>query len=769
MRFRMRAGAGLPSAVAAITIGLAVLGQPGPAIAQDLPGGTWGTPLPVNLAAADPAGTYYVSGNVSSVSCASAGNCVAFGNVSFRTPTEGMAGTAHPVLIDETSGAWGTPQLVPGIPDSTAAIIGHLSCAAPGDCSAAVTSPDVSGNGRAYLINESGGTWGQALPVTPGTVSSSLSGVSCTAPGDCTAVGSDGVPFVMDSTNGVWDTPQQVQGIAALSSPSPTGAGLASVSCSSAGNCVAVGNYSTTSTSPQAYLVTETSGTWGQAEPVAGMAALAPGGWSSVRSVSCASSGECAMTGLARPVPGSSNVNWVATESGGSWTAAQPLAAPDAGTQPLPVQVSCAQGGYCVVVGRYVPSSGVGYQAFTATYSGGSWAAEDVPGLTGLTGEALNVSCAAPGDCGASGFYYPAGSGIPLPFAASDVNGTWGNAQTLSSVPGGVAEINDLSCPESGYCTAVGRAGSTLITVGQATAATVSLKASAPAVTYGNEQVETLTATVTSPAGGTPSGTVTVATPVNGHATGVCQITLSNGTGTCTVPSTALPGGTDQLTATYHGDASYAAATSATTPVTVTPAASTTTATVSPSTVAFGTNYKSVVSVTVKSQYAGSPAGNPEFDLNGSTWCTPTLTAGKASCAVATGLNAGRYAITAHYLGDGNFAASASATQYLTITKQKTSLGLTLAKTAITDGHETAEKFTVKISAAALPSKATGKVIIKTSRTTLCVITVKNAGGSCTLRAWQLKAGTYWLWATYSGDVNFLASNSAGRSLKVAA
>ena len=155
-------------------------------------------------------------------------------------------------------------------------------------------------------------------------------------------------------------------------------------------------------------------------------------------------------------------------------------------------------------------------------------------------------------------------------FVTDDVGGTWGDAHGVSGLPAGEPEINDLSCPAPGYCTAAGLAGGTPFTVGEATAATVSLTASGPTVTYGDEQAETLTATVTSPDGGTPTGNVTI---TDGTA-GACRIALVNGTGNCVLPATALPGGTDQLTATYDGDASYASASTSTT-VTVAKAATT--------------------------------------------------------------------------------------------------------------------------------------------------------------------------------------------------
>jgi ricin-type beta-trefoil lectin protein/Big-like domain-containing protein len=675
----MGIGAGLLPAVAAATIGLVALGQSGPAAAQELPGGTWGTAIPVSLTAAVPAGTQFVSGSLTSVSCASPGNCAAIGTVSTDTSSTGTD-TPYPVVLSETGGTWGPPETVAGITSTTpnqGAVTADVSCAAPGDCAATWTYDDASGDGHAYLIDESGGTWGQAQPVTPGTISNSLDSISCPAPGDCTAVGGyldgstgSGRPFAMDSSGGTWGAPQEVSGTDGLSSPSPVSAGLTSVSCASAGNCVAGGVYrlssATGAVDEQVFLATETGGTWGQAQQVAGVAALDSGGWSNLRSVSCAGSGECAAIGVYKGAT-NGDYGWAATESGGSWAPAQQLPAPAASSQTIiPNKVSCATGGYCVVAGEYPPASTGVSQAFTDTYSGGAWTAQDVPGLTGLRGDALNVSCAAPGYCAASGYYYPAG----LEFVTDEATGTWGNAHGVTGLPAGEPEINDLSCTAPGYCTAVGLAGATTFTVSEATAATVSLTASAPTVTYGDEQAETLTATVTSPDGGTPTGTITVA---DGTAS-VCRITLSNGSGTCALPATALPGGTDQLTAVYDGDASYAAA-SASATVTVAKAATTPVVTVSPATVTFGTSYKSVVSVAVKPQFTGTPVGGVDVYLNGRPMCGAALTAGKMSCDVTGGQNAGRYAITASYNGDGNFAASTSAAQYLTVAPSVTYSG----------------------------------------------------------------------------------------------
>jgi hypothetical protein len=668
MRLRIGIGTGLLPVVAAVAIGLAALGQSGSAAAQELPGGTRGTVIPVSLASG-------VSATVTSVSCATPGNCAAIGTVYTDTSATGTD-TPYPIVLNETGGTWGAPEPVAGITSGTptqGTAATDVSCAAPGECAAVWTYSDASGYAHAYLIEESGGTWAQAQPVAPGTISNSLASISCPAPGDCTAVGgySDGAgsgsPFVMDSSGGTWGAPQEVPGAEGLGSPLPATAGLTSVSCASPGNCVAGGTYNPKSTTgavdEQAFLATETGGTWGQAQQVAGVAALDSGGWSNLRSVSCAGSGECAAIGVYKGAT-NDDYGWAATESGGSWAPAQQLPGPAASIQTIPSEVSCATGGYCVVAGQYTPGAGSYPRAFEATYTAGAWSAQDVPGITGQESDALNVSCSTPGYCAASGFYTLAGSGQERVFVADDAAGTWGDAHDVSGLPAGEPEINDLSCPAPGYCTAAGLAGSTPFTVSEATAATVSLTASASTVTYGDEQAETLTATVTSPDGGTPTGSVTIA---DGTA-GACRIALVNGTGNCVLPATALPGGTDQLTATYDGDASYASASTSTT-VAVAKAATTPVVTVSPATVTFGTKYNAIVSVTVAPQFTGTPTGDVTVYLNGNPMCAAALTAGKASCAVTGGLNAGRYAITVSYTGNGNFASSTSAAQYLTVAR----------------------------------------------------------------------------------------------------
>ena len=135
---------------------------------------------------------------------------------------------------------------------------------------------------------------------------------------------------------------------------------MISVSCAAAGACAAGGYYLDGSSHDQAFVVSETNGSWGNAVEVPGTATLNSGGDAQVNSVSCAAAG------------------------------------------------ACAAGGY------YTDGSGH-YQAFVVERENGSWGnAVEVPGTATLNsgGNALvnSVSCARPGACAAGG-YYTDGSG----------------------------------------------------------------------------------------------------------------------------------------------------------------------------------------------------------------------------------------------------------------------------------------------------------------------------------------------------------------------
>src|SRR5215470_5731757 len=150
----------------------------------------------------------------------------------------------------------------------------------------------------------SGGIWGKATEVPRlGALntgdSATVVSVSCASDGNCAAGGSylgksGKQGFVVSERNGTWGKATEVRRQGAVHAG---GNVVISVSCGSAGNCAAGGSYTDSSGHGPAFIATERSRSWGKARAVAGLAALNTGGMTSVRSVSCASAGNCVAVG----------------------------------------------------------------------------------------------------------------------------------------------------------------------------------------------------------------------------------------------------------------------------------------------------------------------------------------------------------------------------------------------------------------------------------------------------------------------------------------
>jgi hypothetical protein len=241
--------------------------------------------------------------------------------------------------------------------------------------------------------------------------------------------------------------------------------------------------------------------------------------------------------------------------------------------------VSCASAGDCTAVGGYQPAH-VGEQEFAVTEQGGAWGnAERLPGIpwfkngSGGPGVAADtVSCPSAGDCSAGGAYPLTSSGdTTAAFVDDETNGHWHTVRRVAGPPAGytgvfaASSLSALSCATPSYCTAVGGVGTPvgaenfLVDKAPLEATRSTLKLSAGKVTYGHEQTERLTVTVTPAHAGTPAGTVTVKA---GKAT-VCVITLTAGKGGCTLAPKKLPAGTYRLVGTYGGSPYYLGSASA--------------------------------------------------------------------------------------------------------------------------------------------------------------------------------------------------------------
>jgi hypothetical protein len=150
----------------------------------------------------------------------------------------------------------------------------------------------------------------------------------------------------------------------------------------------------------------------------------------------------------------------------------------------------------------------------------------------------------------------------------------------------------------------------------------------------------------------------------------VCTITVSSGSGSCTLPAARFPAGTAHLTASYLGSAIFAASTSPAAALTVAKANSKTTLSLSAAKVTYGHEQAEHLTVTVTAQYSGTPGGKVTIKTGTVTVCVITLASGKGSCTLtARQFPAGTRTLVAGYPGSSDFTSSASARQTLTVVK----------------------------------------------------------------------------------------------------
>jgi hypothetical protein len=457
---------------AAAACALVVLGAGSASAAKPaLSGGSWGAGVEAALPA-NAAQTKNDGAGVESVSCPSAGNCSAVGGYT------DSSGYGEGLLLTETAGTWaiGVEAVLPAnedrtlSPSSFGAVVRSVSCASAGNCSAIGTYFDSSGNQEGLLLTETAGTWSAgveaALPpnavalkqfVQWGSVSCASAG-NCTAVGQYTAAGSFFQGLMLTETDGTW-----AAGVEAT--PTATDSWLDSVSCASAGNCTAVGAYVDGSSVQQGLLLTETNGTWAtEVKPT-----LPPDNQNlgaELDSVSCASAGNCTAVGLydvsslfvGRDEMEFRGKGLLLTETAGSWGAGveAPLPANADATYPVdpiyPPSVSCSSAGNCSAVGGYYDNSS-DLQGVLLTETAGTWA-------TGV--EALPATTD-----GGTGFINsiscssPGNCGALLPGGelVTETAGTWG-AGAEPSVPanarGPGALLYSVSCGSADNCSAVG-------------------------------------------------------------------------------------------------------------------------------------------------------------------------------------------------------------------------------------------------------------------------------------------------------------------------
>jgi large repetitive protein len=293
---------------------------------------------------------------------------------------------------------------------------------------------------------------------------------------------------------------------------------------------------------------------------------------------------------------------------------------------------------------------------------------------------------------------------------------------------------------------------------------TTTLELSKAALTYGDEQAEKISVTVTGP-GVAPVGTVAI----KAGATTVCTFSLSSsGIGSCALKSVALPPGTAKLKASYAGNADFGSSVSAARSLAIAKERTTTTVSLSAAKVSYGAEQRERISVAARPAHGATPTGHVTVKAGSAVICVITLRSAKGTCSPGRArLAAGRHAITAVYGGSGDVASSVSAARTLSVAVAPSTTTLSLSAGRVTYGSERSEKISVRV-APRYSGTPGGTVTVKANGATLAVIRLKSGAGSYTLSANRLRAGDYALTATYGGNADFGHSVSVKRSLTVA-
>lgn len=255
----------------------------------------------------------------------------------------------------------------------------------------------------------------------------------------------------------------------------------------------------------------------------------------------------------------------------------------------------------------------------------------------------------------------------------------------------------------------------------------------------------TFTATVSSP-GSIPTGKVQF---LNG-TTSLATVTLSSGV--AKYSTSALPAGTNVITAAYQGDANHNTSTSA--PVNqVVLVATTTTLASSPNPSVYG---QPVLLTAMVTSSAGTPPNGEAITFKqGSTVLgTGNLNGGTATFSVST-LTVGTKGLTAVYSGDSKFNTSTSITVSQVISQATTATSLASSQNPATFGRSVTLTATVAPQFTGIP---TGTVTFMNGTMTLKVVTL--AGGVASYTTTTLAVGTESITAVYKGSTSFSGSTS---------
>jgi hypothetical protein len=403
----------------------------------------------------NPTGSF--GSTLSGISCSSASACTAAG--AYAIDAEG---DAEP-LAEAWNGTTWRVQSTPYLPQPRGAhggggILSAVSCATPHACEAVGTYLRL---GKQIMQVSLAARWNgtrwrlQAIPNPATSLSSRLSGISCTSASVCVAAGSHPVVRSIATIEG---TVQPTQTLAEVwrgsrwrIQPSANLSGatvdddLSAVSCTSATLCTVVGTY----TGVGGDFLTQAE-RWNGSSWTTQPTPRFNGSFDTeLNDISCPSPRACTAVG-SYSTPAFNDFALAERWSGARW-AVQVIPRSPGSTNARLFAVSCPTARVCAAVG----SSGKNLP-LAERWNGTRWAAQPSPRPAGTGGsELVGISCASARACVAVGEY---STGSKSQATLAEVwNGTrWTITPTPNPKGAPLAELDDVSCSDARKCTAIG-------------------------------------------------------------------------------------------------------------------------------------------------------------------------------------------------------------------------------------------------------------------------------------------------------------------------
>ena len=338
------------------------------------------------------------------------------------------------------------------------------SCTSPTAC---VAVGDETGNSgkpnRIFTDTFDGTAWTPAPIATPGSASlPDLTGISCATGTSCTAVGSDtdaaggSVPLVLTDTGSGW-TPATTP---SLSVPDPSSS-LTAVSCAAPGSCMAVGT-----DAAGVLTLRSLAGRFSpQTAPNPGNGSDASNTMPAPASVACPARRTCLMAGSYTNAAGNDE-GFVERWNGTSWALPH---TPGQGSDTATTldAVSCPSVRHCIASGSRADSvgepMGSTISAMTEQWSGLAWTYQAHQPASPAQGagqspdnELTGLSCSSSHRCTAVGYATTGGSCGRCGNLAERFNGRAWALQRPSQAGTNSGNLQSVACPSATRCVAVG-------------------------------------------------------------------------------------------------------------------------------------------------------------------------------------------------------------------------------------------------------------------------------------------------------------------------